>query len=105
MDGAPTHHRPASERIALLWQRGLRWAARVAIALGLSTATGIALGAAVTDNAFVQILVTILAALGFWLPFVVLVAAIDRLLHRPRRPRREPAASDSIAASDEDAGW
>jgi hypothetical protein len=106
MDGASTHHRPVSDRIGLLWQRGLRWAARVAIALGLSTATAIVLGAAVTDNAFVQILVTILAAFGFWLPFVLLVAAVDRWLNRPRRSRPESDPSSRIAASPEaEASW
>ena len=73
-----------NDRLAAAWQRGLRFAARAAIAFGLSTAAGIGIGAAATDNAFAQIIVTILGALGFWVPFLFVVTRVDQFLTRRR---------------------
>ena len=39
----------------------------------------------VADNAFVQIFVTFLAAVGLWLPILLASLAIDARLRRPRR--------------------
>ena len=89
----PDHRYPSGEldeRLTVLWQRGVRFAGRLAVAFGLSAATAIAVGAAVTDNAFAQILVTAFAALAFWIPFLGLIAGIERLF------RRRPNASQTI---------
>lgn len=76
-----------NDRAAALWQRGVRFATRLAIAFGAATITAIFLGAAVTDNAFAQIVVTILTAVGLWLPFAVLIIWSERILERRRAPR------------------
>lgn len=79
MDEFPTHPHGLNERMTLMWQRGVRLATRLAIGFGLAVVAAILLGAAVTDNGLVQLIVTILAALGLWIPFSVLVAKVDRL--------------------------
>lgn len=84
--------------MSLLWQRGVRLAMRLAIAFGLSAVTAILFGAAVTDNAFVQILVTMLAAFAFWLPFLLVVTRLDRFLAR-RRSRASARAAVAPASS------
>lgn len=68
-----------------LWDRGLRIARRMAVAFGLSTLLSIWLGAAVTDNAFAQIFVTVLAAIGLWLPMLILMVGVETFFGRWRR--------------------
>lgn len=82
------------DRLNLLWQKGMRIVGRLAVAFGLSAAAAIAVGAAVTDNAFVQILVTAFAALAFWIPAFLLVLGIERLFKR-RPPSPRPVAEQS----------
>lgn len=107
MDGVPSYHRSLGERLTDLWQRGVRLATRLAIAFGLAVAAGIGLGAAVADNGFVQILVTMLAALGFWLPFAFLVARVERFFARRRapRPKADATATPSIADGPAQEEW
>ena len=89
-----SHHEPPcpDDPVSRLWQRGLRLATRLAIGLGLATVAAIVLGAAMTDNGFVQIVVTLFAALAFWLPLTVMVYWVERLFERRRSP---PRAKDS----------
>jgi hypothetical protein len=94
-----------SERVTVVWQRGIRLATRIAIAFGLSTVTAIFLGAAVTDNAFAQIAITILAAFALWLPFVFLVSRVERLVNRRRSSRAERASVNRTAGSPGDESW
>jgi hypothetical protein len=101
MDMIPTHERSLGERIADYWRWGLRLAARAAIAFGLSTAAAIGLGAAVTDNGFVQIAITILAALGLWIPFFVLLTRVGQFFDRRRNAALENAPVDRRRSSDE----
>lgn len=108
MEGYPDYRRSLGDRMNELWRRGVRLATRLAIAFGLAVAAGIGLGAAVADNALVQILVTVLAAIGFWLPFTFLVARVERFLARPPSRRRQPepaAASTPVGGDPAQEGW
>ena len=105
MDVMPTYQSALNERMTAIWRRGVRLAARLAIAFGLSVATAILLGAAVTDNAFAQIVVTILGAVGFWLPFLFVVARVDRFLQRRRSPRARDAGPDRASSAAAEQGW
>lgn len=95
--GISTRHRPLSERMNGLLDRGFRIARRMAIAFGLSTVVAIGVGAAVTDNAIVQIFVTVLAAIGLWLPMMFLIVSVEGFFGRLRRPAS--AATIDLAAS------
>jgi hypothetical protein len=81
----------------LLWRRGLRLLARAAVAFALSTAVAIGLGAAITDSALVQILVTVLAAVAFWAPLFVIVVRVDQWFER-RRMKAESSSAKAQAA-------
>lgn len=101
--GNPGDYPSLSERLADAWNRGLRVAKRMAVAFGLSTALAIGVGAAVTDNAFAQIVVTVLAAIGFWIPVLVATLRVERMIDR-RRLRKATAhdgAPPTPAASTE----
>ena len=84
MEFHPGQHPTFEDRIGSFWQRGVTIFRRLAIAFGLSAATAIAVGAAVTDNAFAQILVTGLAAVAFWIPFLFIVVWVERMFSRHR---------------------
>lgn len=102
MNWVPPEVLPFGERINVLWKRGVRLVIRAAIAFGLSTAAAIGVGAAVTDSALAQILVTVLAALAFWIPLFVIVLGVDKWLarHVARRVDAPPKAT-----SHEDDVW
>lgn len=104
MDYFSSQPEPLGDRMTLFWKRAVRMAARLAIALGLSVVTAILLGAAVTDNGFVQLIVTVFAALGLWIPFAVLVTMLDRLLV-PRSRRTGTAAAESTGGGPVHHGW
>lgn len=89
------------ERLAEAAQRGMRIAKYMAISFAIAVVGGIFIGAAVADNAFVQIFVTFLAAVGLWLPILLAALAIDSRLRRPRRVQ-EPAIIEVTAV---DASW
>ncbi len=100
---APDDH--PEDRFTGLWQRGMRIARRLAISFALSVVLAIGVGAAATDNAFVQVLITALAACAFWLPLFFLIAGAERLLER-RSARRQPAApSSGTGSTDSDRIW
>lgn len=101
MDMIPTHEQSLGDRITSYWRWGMRLAARAAIAFGLSTATAIGLGAATTDNGFVQIVITVLAAFGFWIPFFVLLTGVERFFDRRRIATLENAPVDRRRSIDE----
>ena len=90
--------------MTILWRRGVRLATRLAIAFGAATLAAIILGAAVTDNAFAQIVVTVLAALGLWLPFTLLIGGVERLFERRRAPRGEDGPA-RIGDGKADQSW
>jgi hypothetical protein len=89
------------ERLADAAQRGMRIAKYMAISFAVAVVAGIGIGAWVADNAFVQIFVTFLAALGLWLPVLLAALAIDSRLRRPRRPD----GPQVIEATAVDASW
>ena len=94
-----------SERFTAAWERGLRVAKRMAIAFGLSTAMAIGVGAAATDSAFAQIIVTVLAAMGFWLPMLFVTMRVERWFEQ--RQSRRTAAPDGrpLPASAKADSW
>lgn len=89
----PGQQSTLNDRMNSLWDRGLRIARRMALAFGLSTILAIWVGAAVTENAFAQIFVTVLAAIGFWLPMLFLIVGVERFFSRWRR---RPASARTI---------
>lgn len=105
MEVIPRQPSSLNERMSLLWQRGVRLAIRLTVAFGLSTATAILLGAALADNAFVQIVVTVLAAFAFWLPFLLVVTRVDRFLVRRRSGRSARAARPPASSGQPDESW
>jgi hypothetical protein len=100
MNWMPPEPRPFGERIILLWERGVRLVMCSAIAFALSTAVAIGLGAAVTDNALVQILVTALAALAFWIPLFFIVLTVDQWFARLRSKQRGRTTGNEAAGGN-----
>lgn len=101
-------HPGLHERVDHFWRRGVRLAARLAIAFGLAAVAAILLGAAVTDNAFAQIAVTFLATMGLWLPFVVLLGWAERLFDQrwsKRSRRQDDPILRSTSSRGDDQGW
>lgn len=100
MNWMPPENAPFGERIDFLWNRGVRFVSRAAISFALSTAAGVGLGAAVTDNWLVQILVTVLAALAFWVPSFLIVLRVEKWLAR-RRARHDTAPPQARSPDDD----
>ena len=83
MNWMPPENPPFGERIDFLWKQGVRFVSRAAVAFALSTAAAVGLGVAVTDNGLVQLLVTVLATLAFWVPSFLIVVQVQKwLAHR-----------------------
>jgi hypothetical protein len=96
MDWGSNRQSPFGAQVNDFWRRGVRFAKLAAVAFGLAVVAAIFLGAAVTDNAFVQILVTMFAALALWPPFIFVLSALDRLF--TRRPKEVTAKVISSSA-------
>jgi hypothetical protein len=105
MDMIPAHEPSLAERITYYWRWGVRLAARAAIAFGLSVATAIGLGAATTDNGFVQIVITVLAAFGFWIPFFVLLTGVERFFGRRRIAALSAPVERSRFSDEAEESW
>lgn len=96
----PDHHRDQvslGERFAEATARGMRFARRVALAFGLAAVGGIVIGAAVTDNWFAQIFVTILAGAALWVPMLFALLGVERLF--ARRPTRHADVIEATAVA------
>jgi hypothetical protein len=89
-------------RLAEVAARGMRLAKYMALSFAMAVVGAIFIGAAVADNAFVQIFVTFLAAVGLWLPILLASLAIDARLRRPGRSSEGPAIIEATAV---DASW
>ena len=90
---------PFGERMDSFVRRGVRIASRLAMGFGLSAIAAIFLGAAVTDNGFVQVLVTAFATIALWIPAFLLILGVERLF--TRRPRPAPATASAPALTDD----
>jgi hypothetical protein len=90
---------PFGERIDSFVRRGMRIISRLAMGFGLSAIAAIFLGAAVTDNGFVQVLVTAFATIALWIPAFLLILGVERLF--TRRPRPFPAATGAPALTND----
>lgn len=96
MNWMPPETPPFGERIDFLWKRGMRFVSRAAIAFALSTAAAVGLGAAVTDNGLVQTLITVLAALAFWVPSFLIVVRVEKwFAHRSAHHGTAPPQTSS----------
>ena len=93
---------PFGERIDSFVRRGMRIVSRLAMGFGLSAIAAIVLGAAVTDNGFVQVLVTAFATIALWIPAFLLILGIERLFTRRERPT--PAATAAPALTNDSWG-
>ena len=86
MHGPPPYYvapaEPEEDFFQSIWHRGVRLARRLGISFGLSAIVSILVGAAATDNAFVQILITAICLLAFWIPLFILVSGVERWWHR-----------------------
>ena len=94
-----------NERIAQVAERGMRIAKYLAMSFALAVVGGIGIGAAVADNAFVQIFVTFLAAIALWLPILLAALWVDSRLDRWRSRGSSRPAEMVIEASAVDASW
>lgn len=59
---------------------------RAALALGIAAVSAIAIGAAATDNGFVQLLMTLFATIVLWIPVLIALLWGERLIRRPAKP-------------------
>lgn len=99
-------HPSLGEQIVDLWDRGLWLAKRLAIALGLSSALAIAVGLAVTESAFAQIVVTLLAAIAFWIPVLLAIIGIERMIDRRWLGKKAETTLQATAVPDSgSASW
>ena len=89
----PTNADPLEQGFEGLLERGVRFARKLAIASVLAGVGGIAIGAALTDNWFAQIFLTLFAALVLWVPMLAAT------LWAGRRLARKPAAPNHIEAT------
>ena len=100
MSGQPyEQYLPFGERLDAFVRRGLRLLSRLAMGFGLSALAAIVLGAAVTDNGFVQVLVTAFATIALWIPAFLLILGIERLF--TRRPRSAPVVAAASSLPDD----
>ncbi len=93
-----------NDRFAEIAERGMRIAKYLALSFAVAVVGGIAIGAAVADNAFVQIFVTFLAAIALWLPILLAALWVDSRFDRFRR-EKPSAAETVIEATAVDASW
>lgn len=106
MNWIPEEAVPFGERIESLWKGGIRLARCGAIAFALSAVAAIGVGAAVTENSLVQILVTALAALAFWVPSFLIVLSVERRITRRATDQGDaPGGAAQSANPRDDEAW
>ena len=91
-------------RFAEFAARGVRIAKYMAISFGLAVVGGIAIGAAVADNAFVQIFVTVLAGFVLWLPILMAGLWVDGRV-RGWRARASAPPPNVVEATAVEVHW
>ncbi|MDP9422376.1 MAG: hypothetical protein M3Q19_05995 [Pseudomonadota bacterium] len=101
----PTPEDDPDDPFSGLWQRGVRLAKRLAISFALSVAIAIGVGAAATDNAFAQILVTALATFAFWLPLLFVIVRIERFLDQRTARKLMPTKLVEAGNDEDDRSW
>lgn len=82
--------------------RSIHFGKRAALAFGLAAVSAIVLAASVSDNGFVQILVTMFAAFALWIPILITLLWGERAFRR--RPT-QTATVDAIAIDGSAAHW
>ena len=99
-DTRPTFH----DRLAEVAARGVRIARAMALAFAVAVIGAIWIGAAVTDNGFAQIFVTLFAAIALWPPVTVGALWLDSRIGRWSARAARPDAT-IIEATAVDASW
>lgn len=102
---APYPPGPLGDGLAALWRKGLNLARKVAIAGALAGVGGIALGAALTDNWFAQIFLTLFAAAALWIPILAATVWVGRRLERRRDAPQQAVATNSLVNARLAASW
>ena len=105
MDRTPIYHADPGDPFAGFVRRGMRVARLLAISFALAVIAAIGVGAAATDHAFVQILITAFAACALWLPLFFLTAGVDRLFRKKGAVRQPAEASPASASTEDDRSW
>jgi hypothetical protein len=105
MDRTQTYRPDPEDPFADLFQRGMRIARRLGISFALSAVAAIVVGAAATDNWFVQLLITAFATIAFWPPLFFLVAWTERLFSRGPAQAHGVASSNSAGTTETDRIW
>jgi hypothetical protein len=100
-DTSPT----LNDRLAQMAARGVRIARALALAFAAAVIGAIWIGAAVTDNAFAQIFVTLFAAIALWPPASVAALWLDSRIGRWRSARGARPDPTIIEATAVDASW
>lgn len=93
-----------NDRIADAAARGLRIARAMVLAFAVAVLGAIWIGAAVTDNAFAQIFVTLFAAIALWPPVGVAALWLQSKFGRPSRQSARPGDT-VIEATAVEAHW
>ncbi|QNN65089.1 hypothetical protein H9L12_13070 [Sphingomonas rhizophila] len=108
MDRTPNYYPDPRDQLTGFVERGMRLARRAGISFALAVIGAIVVGAAATDNGFVQLLITAFAAVALWLPAFFLLGSMERLF--TRRPRAAAPVVDATASAvpsddDSDRAW
>lgn len=77
---------PLPDQIGRTFDRIVHLSKRAALAFGLSAISAIMIGAAATDNGFVQLLVTLFATIALWVPILLTLLWGERLFRRSSAP-------------------
>ena len=91
-------------RLSEIAARGVRIAKYAALSFALAVIGGIAIGAAVADNAFVQIFVTLLAGFVLWLPILIAGLWVDGRV-RGWRARASAPPPNVVEATAVEVHW
>lgn len=105
MERTPVYHAEPEAPFAGLVRRGMRVAKLLAISFALAVVAAIGVGAAATDNAFAQILITAVATCALWLPLFFLITGVERLFTRKPARRQPTAVSAPASGQEEDRIW
>lgn len=94
---------PYHDNVGRVVERGIHLGKRVALAFGLSALSAIILGAVVTDNGFVQLLVTFFAAISLWAPILLAILWVERALKK--KPAEVVVEAKDVSAVSDGPHW
>lgn len=94
-----------ASRVDRFVARGIHLTKRAAVAFALAVLAAIGLGAAATDNGFVQLIVTFFAAVALWVPILVAILWGERALGRRSQRRAARVVEPMASGGAGDAHW